>query len=208
MAIEDGDILKVVSTIECPAAVVAQNVWYYQLSDPNAEDPTDAQIIGNLEDEISAMYNDILAHMNNEYQIEDILVSKIEWIDDKWTTTEDVGVGDISLTGGSAFDAAPHGVAATITGYTSRPQSRGRKFFTGIPEDKLTDSTLTGDLITALTALGVEYLSDVLFGTNMSMGSVIVSQSGPAAGTIFPLLLIAVNAIAGYQRRRKPGVGS
>lgn len=208
MTVSDGDILKVVVSWECPSAVIAQNVWYWTLDDPTPESPTNGQIISTLDSELSAMYNDIQSALSTEYEVEDFKTDRIEWNVDTWETVENLGLNDLSIVGGNALDAVPHGVAAVITGTTTRPQTRARKFFPGFGENLFEDSTLQGTIITALSALVVEWLSGRTVVGAASLEPVVLGQSGASAGLVYLILEASINAISGYQRRRKPGVGS
>lgn len=208
MAVSDGDVLKVVLDISQPSAVVGQNVFYWQLDDPTPDNPSNAQIMTALDTKLTAMIGDIQTATADDYTYGDFIASKIEWITDKWVTVEDLGTGAVNVTGSSVNDSAPHGIAGTITAYTSRPQTRARKFLPGFSKLEYTDSTLSGTLLVALAAYVVEWLTNQAIVGSAELAPAVVGQSGPSAGLIYLLLSAAANGIAGYQRRRKPGVGS
>ena len=160
MAVGDGGILKVVVESSGPSESIAQNVYYWQVNDPSSYEPTNTQIMTALDTKLTAMFNDIASTLSNAYTWEDFTVVEIEWNVDKWETVEDLGTEVLNETGGSANDAPPHGVASVITAYTTRPQTRARKFFQGHVEGDYEDSVLSGALLTALSALVVEWLTD------------------------------------------------
>ena len=208
MAVNDGDILKVVQTIEGPDLVICQNVYYWQLSDPTPDNPSNAQIITALDTRLDDMYSRWDDAMTAAYEASDFTVERIAWDGSLWETVENVGAGDINLVGQAAVGVgAPHGVAATITAQTSRPQTRARKFLPGLAEGNITDSTLNGTILGYIAQFIVSWLTDQLVVGSAELIPVVVGQSGPSAGLVYLLLSAAANGISGYQRRRKPGVG-
>lgn len=207
MAVTDGDVIKVVQTIECPALVIAQNVYYWRLDDPTPDSPSNAQIVSAVDTRLDDMYSQIDADMSTEYQASDFTVERIDWDGTKWETQENVGTGDITVVGENAADAVPHGVAATVTANTSRPQTKARKFLTGIVESLVADSTWSGTVLTSLALYIISWLTDQAVVGSAELIPVVVGQSGLSAGSVYPLIAAGANAIAGYQRRRKPGVG-
>jgi len=208
VAIVDGDLLRVSVNIALPDLVVAQNVYYWQLSDPSADEPSHAQIVSALDTKLTAMYEDISPGMADTTTVLDADVDKIEWDTDHWENTENVGIATIAEVGGNEDDMAPHGVAGVVTANTDRPQTRARKFFPGFVDQMFTDSDAVTNLVSWLTQLTLEWLTDRDVIGNAVLVPVVAGQSGASAGLIYPLVSAVVNAIAGYQRRRKPGVGS
>lgn len=208
MAVTDGDVVKCVVIIEGPDQVLMQNVYHYQLDDPGSANPSNASIVTALDNEITALYEDIEAFMTPDYTVADIEIDRVEWNVDFWETVETIGDAVIGVVGLAAQNAVPHGVAAVWTANTTRPQTRGRKFFPGIGEAAVDDSTLSGALLTALAAMVVEYLSARPVGGGGELVPVVLGTQAASAGLIYQILTVALNGIAGYQRRRKPGVGA
>jgi len=208
MAVEDGDVIQVTVSIDLTEAVVAQNIFYWRLVDPIPDNPTAAQIIAVLDTKLTAMYNDIAAYIADEVLVDEFDANKIEWNVDYWETVETLGGAPLAVAGTAVQDQLPHGVAAVVTANTSRPQTRARKFFPGFGEDTVEESTWTGAALTALAALIVEWLTDQGVTGSALLEPVVVGQSGPSAGLIYALISAAASGIAGYQRRRKPGVGT
>lgn len=208
MAVTDGDIIKIVQDVVGPSLSVAQNVYWMRLDDPTPNSPSNSQIVSTVEGYLDDMYNEVLPRMSNAYEVADFTVERMEWDGEKWEVVENVGTGDTALTGGSTDDALPHGCAAVITARTERPQSRGRKFLTGIVEDWASDSTWVATVLTDLADFALEYLSSRGVVGASALEPIIASTGATTGGQIFDLLLAAVPAIVGYQRRRKPGVGS
>lgn len=208
MTVSDGDLIKVVVDIDCPSLVVAQNVFHYQLDDSVPDNPTNAQILTAIDTEMTALYQTVDQLIHSNYSFDEAKVDRVEWNVDVWETVESLGIVDLSVAGTAVGGAAPHGVAVTLTGDTSRPQSRARKFIPGFSEGEMADSTLSGTVLTALALFALEWLSGPVVTGSATLEPAIASQSGPTAGTIFLIVSAAANAITGYQRRRKPGVGA
>lgn len=207
MAVNDGDVVKVVVTIDAPDVQIAQNVFYWRLDDPTPDNPSTAQIISALDVKMTALCDDIKGVMNTGYDFDEFTAEKVEWNGTYWETTENLGVQDLSISGTSATHAVPHAVAGVITGKTSRPQTRARKFIAGLLEPNVDDSTLESPIITALTAYAVEWLANQGIIGSAALVPVVLGQSGPSAGLIYALLTAAIAGVVGSQRSRKPGVG-
>ena len=208
MAVVDGDLIRVNVWVSLPDLVVAQNVYYWELSDPSADEPTNAEIVTAVDGKLTNMYQDIDDGMVDEATVLDADIDRVEWETDHWENKENVGLATLAVTGTNTADMAPHGVAGVVTMDTPRPQTRARKFFAGLGEDMFTDSDLVTNMLSWLTALIVEWLLDMPVTGNAVLVPSVAGQAGASAGIVYPLIAGAVNALAGYQRRRKPGVGS
>lgn len=207
MAVNDGDIIKVVVNIEAPDLVVMQNVYYWQLDDSVPDSPSTAQILTALVTRLQAMYETVDAQIVDDYLFDDFSAERIEWNVDKWETVENLGEGLLDVAGESAGDAAPHGIAGVLTAQTARPQTRARKFIPGFAEGSMVDSTLNAAILTGLANFAIAWLTSQGVVGSAELVPVVVGQSGPSAGLIYFLISAGASAIAGYQRRRKPGVG-
>lgn len=208
MTVQDGDIVRVRAFIELPSLVEAQNVYYWKLDDPVPASPSNTQVSDALDTKITAMYEDLEGEVTDEMTVDHIEIEKIEWATDHWETVENLDDRSILVAGTTTADMVPHGAAAVITGNTSRPQTRARKFIPGILEARTLESTLTGPALAALGAYAVEWLTDLLLAGSAYLVPAVVGQSGPSAGLSYLLTEAIVSSIIGYQRRRKPGVGS
>ena len=208
MPLADGDVLRVAVNISLPDNVVAQNVFYYEVNDPTPDNPSDSQVLTAIDSELTALYTDIEDAMTDDVTVLDADVEKIEWETDHWETKDNIGIVTLAIVGDSTGEMVPHGVAATVTANTSRPQTRARKFFPGFSEAFVSESDWTGSAITWLTNAAAEWISNRGITGAAELIPIVVGMSGDSAGLIYPLLGVVINSIAGYQRRRKPGVGS
>lgn len=208
MPVTHQDIVKVVVIGNAPDTVIWENVYYWQLDDPDTDSPTNGQIVFALDTKLTAMYNDIAGEMANDYLVDELEVDRIEWNGTIWETMETIGGAPLAVAGGDATDASPQGIAALLTANTEKPKTRARKFFPGIAEDNWTDSILDGGNLTNLAAMAVEWLTDQLVIGTAELVPVVISLAVATEGDVFPLISATANAIAAYQRRRKPGVGA
>ena len=175
MTVSHEDILRVTLVWDLPGTVVGNNVFYWKFDDPQADEPTDSAIITSLVTKVSAMVTDIQSHLSTDITADDIEVDKIAWNVDKWEVTENIGEGLIDITGTNTTDAIPHGVAALVTAKTAKPKTRARKFFPGIAENEVTDSTLSSTLLASLANLAAEWLSEVAPSTNSELIPIVIS---------------------------------
>lgn len=210
MAPLDGDIYKVVTSITMPSLVIAQNVYYWRLDDSVPNNPTNIQIVAAIDAKITDMYTDIASQMSDEVDVGDTEVDKVEWnaVDEYWETVESLGSTVTTVNGTNVDDAMPHGVALTVTADTSWPKTRARKFYPGIAEGAAEDSVWDGATLTAIALLIAEWLQDKTVAGSAVLVPVVASVAGAKAGLALALLQAGASAVAGYQRRRKPGVGS
>lgn len=210
MAPTDGDIYKVVVNIELPSLVMAQNVYAWELSDPTPDNPTNTNIMDALELKLTSMYEDLDSQLADDVYVDDFEVDKVEWNDTLkyWETVESLGSEVLAVPGTNVDDSAPHGCACVVTADTSWPKTRARKFIPGVAEGAFTDSTLDGATLTALAAYVVEWLTDRVVVGDADLLPVVLAASGTKEGQALGLLAAGASAIVGYQRRRKPGVGS
>lgn len=208
MAVVDEDLIRGIVNIALPDLVIAQNIYYWQLDDPAADNPSDNQIVSACDVKLTAMYEDLEAYLCTTVTVMDVEVEKIEWDGTKWETVDNLGLATLGVVGDEATDMLPHGVAGVVTADTLRPQTRARKFIPGIAEDALTDSDLGGSVLAAFANYIIEWLTAALVTGTAYLEPAVVGQSGPSAGLPYLLIAAGINSIAGYQRRRKPGVGS
>lgn len=208
MAVTDGDVMRCTVSITLPNAVVAQNVYYYQLDDEFGVAPSNAAIGAAIDTQLTNLYQAIEAVMVTGAEATHVEIDKIVWDGAGWETVENLDQRLIGVSGTEVTDMVPHGVAPVITAGTSRPQTRARKFIAGVAEDLMTDSDLGGTALAALADFAAEWISSYVVSGTADIVPVVVGQSGASAGLVYLLINWVVRSIVGYQRRRKPGVGS
>jgi len=190
--------------ITMPNSVLGMNSWTYYLWDPTTTNPGDGAIVSAIGNKLTAIYQDIQAMVSTAVEFVEVEISRIEWNGTKWIVDEYINTVDLNVVGNDATDMAPHGVAAVVTGHTDYPKTRARKFFPGIGEDNISGSTISAGLLTLLANLAVEWMADYgLGGDAYLVGAALSTVNGQLA----EIIRTTIPAYAGYQRRRKPGVG-
>ena len=203
MAVADQTILRVVPSLVLPDNVVAQNVFYCRFNDDGTS--TDEQ---DVADDAVEWVDDILDEMSSATS-DDVTpdICKVYFYDavnDDW---DELGSDLLTFTPTATGDPLPHGTAALIHAETTDPDVRASKYFTLFSEDHHTALRWTSGVLTQLANAGVQWSTD-------HVGSTTGATFNPGVWSIrlgaFLLLNqdIIINAIAAYQRRRKPGVGS
>lgn len=199
MSVVDGNELKAVQEVILPDSVVALNVFYYEAD--FQEEQEDSAVASQIEQHIEGFYGDLLAQIVDDADLGDLLVYK--WVYPNWTL---IGERTPSGTFTSTGDMLPHGVSALIRGYTTRPTTIGRKYLPGFGEGQITAGAWNSTALTALAAAGVEWREvhdiDQYNSVVPSVWSRVTQFTYALSGTMF------VPAYPGYQRRRRPGVGS
>jgi len=202
MAVQQGVILKAVSTMDLPLAHVAQNVWYWKLVGVNPISDVDA--MSTIVDGVHAFFTDVIASVENSVTLDDVIVHEWEYSAELgWHTGRFVGVSNLSVTFTGATEMLPHACAAVITAFTENVKKRSRKSVAGYSEATQTDSTWAGAVVTALVAAAAQWLSNLVI-----LGSDQLQPGLPGKdGGWWPFIAMLVSAIVGSQRQRKPGVG-
>lgn len=200
MTVEAGDIVRMTVNTLLPDSVIAQNVFYYLASAGVSE--TDDNVTFELNDNAEAAWIALDGLLNVNVEIGDCEFSISK---DGGATFHEIGVRP--MTGPNpnhTADMAPHGDAVIVrfggigTGRTSR------KFIAGVSEDYFSRSTVITTGVTVATNWAVIMNNDIaVAGGTMQFGWL---NKNPLGFTIHNGVII-VNAIVGYQRRRKPGVG-
>ena len=111
----------------------------------------------------------------------------------------------LNLTGNDAGEPLPSGVAATVTGPTSKKGRVARKFLPPFSERCSNLQQWTTSAVVALTSWAVRWLTGIDLAAYSKW---IYPIAYSVVDKTFTALTAArANVIPGYQRRRKPGVG-
>lgn len=204
MSIAEGAILKIASSLLLQDTQTAINVFWVELLDSVGSGPLDEDDIvaaaANWIDQLFANVEDSISD-NDEGTLVEV-----------WTVDEPTGVltpiGDDALTwnGANVDDALPNGCAAICSMKTTSTKATGRKFIPGFAETLALDNNLIGIGITDLVLFSVDWATNYVDANDVEFNPGVYS---PTQADFFPATGVVIsNAIIGYQRRRKPGVGS
>lgn len=204
MSIPSGTILKIAQNILLPDTQTAVNVFWVSLSEEGGVGPLEEadvlEAAGNWMDQIYANVTPDMA---------DTVVSTIVEV---WTvneaTKELTPVGDEATTwvGVDLADALPNGVAAIGSMKTTETEVTGRKFLPGFVETDFTDNNLGAGGLARLVLFVIDWATVYIDPNNVHFSPGVYSPT--KLNFFFTTGVVIANAIAGYQRRRKPGVGS
>jgi hypothetical protein len=200
MAVTAGDIVRVTVNSILPGPNTAQNIHYYLAgSGYNETEANTVNTVGAQADAAYALLNSIISNAVNPGGV-DVAVST-----DGGSTFNAIGTYVPSTySPAAATQMLPHGAAAIVRFQTDGLGEQGRKFIGGIVEGNQTESNLDAGAIAALINFGNSLNNLLVTGTGTLMPgwySVVNTAFRPYSNTY------VVNAVIGYQRRRKPGVG-
>ena len=203
MVISSGTVLKVVASMLFPDSVIAQNVFNVVVTDLVTSDEGEdvlADCITWLED----MYTHFLAQIANDVTTSEATVYEYDSGEDDW---DEVGTDTWSVTFTNANEMLPHGIAVVVHARTVDPDTLGTKYIGGFTEDAQNNSNVGAGVITDMVDFLAEWVTPFVgVETGGTFGPVIWSPTDTTprvmSGTGY------VNGQVGYQRRRKPGVGS
>lgn len=198
MAISDNDIIKGVVEQTHTVGAMVLNVHYWEAEFASPVD--EADVIDELTDELDSIYDTIdqLQVDTHSYDLYRFYV----WTGVKWNL---IGTGTPTLTTALTDEDVPSGCCMVVRGYTDTSRSLARKFLSGFTEANFSGQDWSSTLQTAAAAYLVAWLSGHYVDANTSYHAGVWSKGV----TFIPFNLEGVaNAIPGYQRRRKEGVGA
>ena len=202
MAVSDGTILKIVASILMPDAVLVMNVFNAVFADTGTSND-EADVVSDLVDWVEALYATLNAQISSSSVASEVAVYEYDAIDDDWDE-----IGSDGWTDGftNTDQILPFGVAPIVRMKTIDPDVQGRKFLPSWCEDTLANGYLGAGDLTAAANFAAEWITAFVgAATGGDFVPVVWSPTGkvPKVGNG----VYIVNAISGYQRRRKQGVG-
>lgn len=204
MTIAEGTIIKLAQNILLPDDQVAVNVYWAVVEDSIGPGPVDEddvldaaanwmdEIYANLVTEISDLVTSTLVEV---WEV-DGLTGDLTPIGDELTTWTPTG----------ASDAMPNGVAGITSAKTTSTDVTGRKFYPGLQDTRAEDNNWISGTLTAMLAAAADWVLGWVDANDVEFIAGVYSMT---QNSFYPMTgVIIANAIAGYQRRRKPGVGT
>ncbi len=203
MSIASGTVLRVVASLLFPDNVIAQNVFNLVVTDLVTSDDEE-DVVLDCVDYIEALYTAIRTVMFNGLESSDVKVYEFDPLDNDW---DEVGTGANTITYTGAAEMVSHGVAAVVHMRTIDPDTQGTKYLGGFVESSYNASNIGAPTLTALAAFLVTWYTPFSgAATGGDFSPVVWSPTGTVARLARESGY--VNGQVGYQRRRKPGVGS
>lgn len=203
MTVPTGTILRVVASLGYTDGEINQNVYNCRISGGGG--PWDElDILDDAEDWLDNMYANVTAAITSDMDGLSTTVYKYDTVGDDW---DEVGVNPFTFnpTAGVS-DGLPRGVAALITAKSTDPDVDARKYIPGFYEGYLTSGLWIAGAVTALAALGADWvLPFVGAATGADFTPVVWSVVGKAALDLIDTIIVPT--IPAYQRRRKNNVG-
>lgn len=203
--INPGDVIRVALTGSAPQASVFQLVWHYE--NTAAGVATEANVINAIKADIESNFLDVDSVLSDTYSWDKIDCWRRDKLNQVWN-----GFGSATLsglTGLSANDPEPHGVAAVGLIVTQLLRRQGRTFLPGIAETVTDDGLLTAGFLVAFAL----YLAGFVGPISVSAAQLTWCTYNTIPGSIYEETsslyngAVILNDIVGYQRRRKPLVG-
>ena len=204
MSLSDGTIIKIAAETLLPDDTIAINVIWGVVSDNGGSGSVDE---ADVLDAAAAFVDNMFQNLETRIPtgIDGGLVNV-------WTVAPATGdltpIGDEALTwtGSSAQDPFPNGVAAVGSAKTTNTDVTGRKFIPGLNEQAADDNNLTAASLTAILAYLADWVTVFVHVSDVIITPGVYSYTD-SNFYLFTGVIVA-NAILGYQRRRKPGVGT
>lgn len=202
MSITDGTILRIVATLLFPDSVIAQNVFHSVVTTVGSYDEDD--VVDDLGDYLQDVYGEWDDLGDGGIAVDEYTVYEYDPIDQDF---DEVGKGDVGLSGAVAGDMLPHAVCFLTQARTTDPDVNGRKYWGGLTELAQTEGLWLPVTATQMAILNAQWVSQhagTLTGATFTMG-----VWSPTRSNFFAFNgNTTTSLIPAYQRRRKPGVGS
>lgn len=206
MTVPDGAVLRVSTRWDGVHDQDIVNVWTLRCDFATAQD--EALVVSELDEYLSGVYVEFDDDLYQTITPVDIKADVVEFIGGKWIVTANLGFGSwgATLNTTETADPLPPGAAAVSFLQTSLGKHQGRKFFGGFSEDQNSPSGAIGsDVITRIMLGLVKLLTPHVISAGNDLIAVVLDT---VDGTIRDVVSVATNSHWGYQRRRRPGVGS
>lgn len=202
MSVIDGDVLRVVASLLWTDGNINQNVFNCRMS--GAGSPwDDDDIIDDAEEWLDNMYANLVTHMSNEIDGNEVIIYKRDVAHDDW---DEVGSQSWVFNPVNSAEELPRGVAGLVRLWTYDADVQGKKYIGALTEDGLTDGLWVGGLITNLLAFAADWYLPFV---GIASGGTFTPGVWSVVDTVFRQALdhFATSTIPAYQRRRKRTVG-
>lgn len=200
MTIIAGSVVRAVVQYEIAGGTFQQNVYHF-LGGAGVS-ATEAVVIAALGAALDLAYVELAPNLSTDVHEDEATFSLWNGMTSKW---EKIGTYEMSNPGGSGSGTQlPNGVAGVIRFLADEVGEQGRKFLAGLDGTSIIDNLLQSAALIAIADWADLIVAPVaVTGGDMLPGWWKVSTSAHVSynGNYI------INTIAGYQRRRKPGVG-
>ena len=202
MSVAENTILRVVQQLTWDDGNIMQNVFNCKIS--GGSPPYDDQdVADDAADWMDDVYDGQAAAMADNIATGEATVYKYDPVGNDW----DEVAGDVpTFTPISGGQYLPTGVAGMVRANSIDPDVQGRKFFGGFTEDVSEDGGWTTSMLVILLAAALDWITPF---TGAASGATFTPGVWSVVNTAFYEFVehTIINAIANYQRRRRPGVG-
>jgi hypothetical protein len=202
MAVEIGDLIKIVATLAWLDGNLNQNVFAAEIVGTGGP-YDDADIVDDAREWVEDMFATIIAGVSNEIDGSQVQVYKYDAVGDDF---DEIGSDVWVYNPAVADDQLPRGVAGLLNAKTVDADVSGRKFLGGMVESNSTDGLWNSGVLALFVNFGGEWVQSFLGGTSGADWQPGV-WSTIAKDVIQFSATVVIPTIPAYQRRRKRGVG-
>lgn len=202
MAVTDNDILRVVQTMTWDDGNIIQNVYNCKITGGGG--PYDDQdVADDMAEWMDEIYDGLAGVLSSELNVGEAVTYLYDAVGDDW----DEVAGAVPTFAPIAIGQyLAQGVAAMVRANSTDPDVQARKFFGGLTEDSSIDGGWSVSVLASLVAAGLDWITPFV-GTETG-ATITPGVWSPTQSLFFAFVEhLIVNAIANYQRRRRPGVG-
>lgn len=205
MTVAVGDVVRGVAEWDMPESTIAQMVWHW--IGKSGTTATEAQVGTAIELAIDTAWDRIDHLVSDEVDGAEVEGYLWDFALDRWDgifTAQLIGAD-----GANATEMLPHGAAALLKTFTAANRRQGRKYVPGMGKDTTLDGIFSAGTLTDVALFGSDMDDDIVAGgLTLAAGTFNTDPTSPLFETFSEASgAVAAEAVAAYQRRRRPGTG-
>lgn len=202
MSVTEGTVLRLVASMVFPDDVIMMNVFHFVLT-TIVGDGDPATVGADAIEYIEALYADVGNEISDGIDANELAIYEYDPVDEDFDEVITVNWADTFI---DTADPLPHGVALVQNFKTTDPDVDGRKYWGGYTEGDQVAGSWVALALTHAIATAVKITDQ--FTATVSANVYTPGVWSPTTLNFFAYTgTVFTNAIVGYQRRRKPGVG-
>lgn len=207
MAVVAGDIIRTSARFKSTVSGDVVNVYHWVAGGGLNE--ADADVMTDIESQLSTAYARIAQQLPNQLDPYDIRHDIVEWSNGREVVIRTLGTRTWTLTTPPASNNTPAGsqLAAVVNFRTLYPKTFGRKYIGTLSYNATSNSALSATTLTNMASFAADILAEIVMTTGSLYAGTITYKV--AGGDHFATFLAAVVSLyAGVQRRRRVNTGS
>jgi hypothetical protein len=197
MSFSAGDYLRITAKMQLLGVIAIENVYWVRIGTWTSGSSTD--VMQDMAAWMDAAYQELLGEFSNTLQF-----VEVAGFNDSTNEPLPSVPWPSMTTGTNSGDVLATGVSALALFHTVKSRVIGRKFIGGLTENALTSALLTSNVMGHMVDYAVAISAGPPAVASTATYFFVIRDK---LGAPFVAIRNVINAIPGYQRRRRQGVG-